>query len=103
MTVSVRALLLFVGAATCAIGVANPALAQTAATPPGPDVTSLGEIVVTARRSAENLQRVPVAVSVLNSQDIENRRITGASDIQYHAPSLVVSLDPLGGSTAPVF
>jgi iron complex outermembrane receptor protein len=46
---------------------------------------------------------VPVAVSVLNSQDIENRRITGASDIQYHAPSLVVSLDPLGGSTAPVF
>jgi len=103
MTVSVRALLLSVSAATCAIGAANPALAQTAATPPGPEVTSLGEIVVTARRSAENLQRVPVAVSVLNSQDIENRRITGASDIQYHAPSLVVSLDPLGGSTAPVF
>jgi len=103
MNSSVRVLSLFVGVATCAIAGSNPALAQTAATPPGPGVVSLGEIVVTARRSAENLQRVPVAVSVLNGQEIENRRITGAQDIQYHTPSLVVSTDALGGSTAPVF
>jgi len=109
MNVSARALSLFVSAAACAIVGSNPALAQTAATAPntaatpGAEPFSLGEVVVTARRSVENIQKVPVAVSVLNGQAIENRRIIGAQDIQYNTPSLVVTSDPLGGSTAPVF
>jgi len=63
----------------------------------------LGDIIVTARRSNENLQRVPLAVSVLSGDALAQRRVTGARDLQYNTPSLVVSSDPLGGSTAPVF
>jgi len=63
---------------------------------------TLGDIVVTARRSNENLQRVPVAVTVLSGEALEKRRITSARDLQYTAPSLVVASDPLGGTTAPV-
>jgi iron complex outermembrane receptor protein len=79
--------------------VATPVLAQA----PAEQAPSLGDIIVTARRSSENLQKVPVAVSVLDSEVLEKQRITGARDLQYSTPSLVVSSDPLGGSTAPVF
>jgi len=94
-----KALALCVSVSACALAVSQPALAQSGA----PSGTELGDIIVTARRSSENLQKVPVAVSVLSGEALEKQRITGARDLQYKAPSLVVSNDPLGGSTAPVF
>ncbi|MDR7156499.1 iron complex outermembrane receptor protein [Sphingobium xenophagum] len=87
---------------TCAIVVSQPAIAQSAQQPVASNDPT-GDIIVTARRTNENLQSVPVAISVLSSDDLEKQRILGAKDMQYNAPSLVVSDDPLGGSTAPVF
>lgn len=92
----------FASISTCAIVVSQPAIAQDANQPVASG-NPIGEIIVTARRSNENLQSVPVAVSVLSGETLEKQRILGAKDMQYNAPSLVVSDDPLGGTTAPVF
>ena len=92
-----------------ALMVAMPALAQApasapeAAAPTSDSTAGLQEIVVTARRVNENLQRVPVAASVLGSEALQRQRVLTASDIQYNAPSLVITPDPLGGSSNPIF
>jgi len=91
-----------------ALIVAGPVLAQAPATAAPAEAASesgaqIADIVVTARRANESLQKVPIAVSVLSGDALELKRITTARDLQYSTPSLVVSRDPLGGSTAPVF
>lgn len=65
--------------------------------------TGLEDIIVTARRTSENLQRVPVAASVLTAESLDRQQIRRATDLQFSAPSLVITPDPLGGSSAPVF
>ena len=93
---------------TVAPAALSPAFAQsaapetTAAAPAGQD-GGLGEIIVTARRTAENLQRVPVATSVIGAEALAKQGITTARDLQFAAPSLVVNQDALGGSGVPVF
>jgi iron complex outermembrane receptor protein len=83
----------------------QPAHAQGAASAPqasgGGD--GLSEIIVTARRASENLQRVPVAASVLSSNALERQGVSAARDLQFMAPSLVITPDPLGGSAVPIF
>ena len=64
---------------------------------------SLGDIVVTARRVSENLQRVPVAATVLTGDALDKQQVRRATDLQFNSPSLVITPDPLGGSSAPVF
>jgi len=49
------------------------------------------EIVVTARRTAENLQDVPVAISALSGADLARESINSAQDLQGRVPSLVIS------------
>lgn len=58
--------------------------AQAAAT----DATGLGDIVVTARRVAENLQDVPVAVTVQSGDDLLRQNARIVSDIANFTPSL---------------
>jgi len=91
---------LFISASVGSLIAAQPAAAQAT---PAADNDQLGDIVVTARRTNENLQSVPVAVSVLSGNALEKLRITTGRDLQYSVPSLVVASDPLGGNTAPVF
>ena len=62
------------------------------------DPNALGEVIVTARRVAENLQRVPVATTVVDAATLEKLQIRRASDLQFSAPSLTIVPDPLGGS-----
>lgn len=94
-----KTLVLFVSVSTSAIA-GQPVFAQST----GSDTQAqVDDIIVTARRSNETLQSVPVAVSVLSADQLEKQRITGARDLQFTSPSLVVTSDPLGGSTAPVF
>jgi len=52
----------------------------------------LEEIVVTARRRAERMQTVPVAITAFTQQDIERKHITQISDLWRSVPSL--SVDP---------
>lgn len=51
----------------------------------------IDEIVVTARRREEKLQDVPVAVSALAADELRNKRIETATDLQSFVPSLSVS------------
>lgn len=49
------------------------------------------EIVVTARKKQESLQKVPVVVSVLSSTVIESQRIEGIKDLGSIVPGLVTA------------
>lgn len=57
----------------------------------GQSARILDEVVVTARRRSENMQDVPVAITALTGDYLEQNNINNFSDIQYHAPSLTVS------------
>ena len=72
------------------------AMAQDA---PSTDQTALDDIVVTARRRDEQLKDVPVAVSALSSEQLEN---TGAADItalQQQTPNATVQVARGSNST----
>jgi iron complex outermembrane receptor protein len=64
----------------------SAAAAESAAA--GDDLT---QIVVTARRVEENLQDVPISMSVFNQQQLENRNVVLASDLATYVPSLSVN------------
>ena len=52
------------------------------------DDTALTEIVVTAQRREENLQRVPVAVTVASGAALENLQVVKPAELIFVAPSL---------------
>ncbi|WP_040716882.1 TonB-dependent receptor [Caenibius tardaugens] len=51
----------------------------------------LEEIIVTAQKQAENLQVVPVAVTALSKQALEDARVTNVRDLSALAPGLIVN------------
>jgi iron complex outermembrane receptor protein len=51
----------------------------------------LTEIVVTARRTEENLQDVPISIQVFNQQQLENRNVVTSADLAQYVPSLSVN------------
>ncbi|MBV8804933.1 MAG: Plug domain-containing protein [Sinobacteraceae bacterium] len=65
------------GTAALAFGLIGPVFAQ-----------DLEEIIVTARRMEERLQDVPISISVLNQQQLENRNIVNSQDLATYVPSL---------------
>jgi len=67
------------------------ATSALAAESPADSSVSPDEIVVTARRREESLERVPVSVSVVSADTINSQNLTGIQDIQYLTPSLNVS------------
>jgi len=72
-------------------GTAGAASAQTA---PADDSAYLGEIVVTARKREEDVQRTPVAISVVSRDDIERKSIQTLKDIQRITPGLTFQQTP---------
>ena len=97
---TLRTALLVSGAATL-LGVGVPASAQISssgqATPPDssqaaqrPADGDQTEIIVTAQRRSEALQRTPVAVSVLSGTTLANQAISSERDLQVAVPGLTV-------------
>ena len=75
------------------IALAAPALAQTgpadaAAPQQKADDTAPGEIIVTATKRAENLQRVPLAVSVVTGADLVRSGGINLENVEYLVPTL---------------
>lgn len=72
------------------IGVGLPALAQ--------DETALklGEIIVTAQRREESLQKVPVAVTAISAENLASQGVTQTANISQAVPS--VQFTTAGGS-----
>jgi iron complex outermembrane receptor protein len=64
---------------------AQPAGAPSAA--PG----ALATIVVTARRTAESIQSVPVAITAMSSEDLKRDQINSPQDLAGRVPSLVIA------------
>ena len=67
---------LFCGSALALVSLASQAYAQPAAEPP---TSSIEEVVVTARRTAENLQDVPVSVIALSQEALTQNVVVSAS------------------------
>lgn len=59
------------------------------ATPPR--ATLIEEVIVTARRTSENMQDVPVSISAMSESDLRRENIATAQDLQGKIPSLVIS------------
>ncbi len=56
-------------------------------------------VVVTARRTAENLQKVPVAISAFSDKDLARENITTGQDLAGRVPSLVINSNSQGRNT----
>ncbi|SFR89779.1 TonB-dependent receptor [Sphingomonas jatrophae] len=100
--------------AACLATVLLPAAAyaQTAAdtVPPPPaaaapptEPAGLADIVVTAQRRSEALQRTPLAITAITAATIETRRITDATDLNGVAPSLTSTSGPSNKGHLVVF
>ncbi len=94
---------LALSASVLALGAASAASAQattTAGTPAAPPIqpgpaapstdTSVQEIVVTAQKRAQNLQDVPLTVTVANAQLLQDANVRDIKDLQVLVPGLTV-------------
>jgi outer membrane receptor protein involved in Fe transport len=66
----------------------GPALAAASAATDASSDSSLTEIVVTARKRAENLQDVPLSIDVFTSKDLQNMAISQFEDYATMTPSI---------------
>lgn len=87
---------LLAGAAWSALSVT--AIAQEARSQ-DPSVTSLDEIIVTARRRDEQLKDVPVAVTALSSERLEETGATDITTLQQQTPNATVQVARGSNST----
>ena len=65
-------------AVAVALGFQVPAFAQA----------SLEEVIVTAQRTEQSLQDVPIAVTALSSDDLATKQVITFSDLQLNVPGL---------------
>ena len=63
-------------------------LAVAAAEPPEGGGTTLGEVVVTAQKRSQDVQKIGVAVSTMSGKEMETLRIQQPLDLAYPSPSL---------------
>ena len=79
------------------LAMASSAFAQTA-----PDAIALDEVVVTAQKRAENVQNVPLAVSVVTARQLESAGVKEFTDVSRVAPSLTIRQadQPINASVA---
>jgi len=83
-------------AGVCAGAIAFPAYAQDN---PADETTSDTEIVVTAQRTSEKLQNVPIAVSAFNTEALEKQQIKNTSDLQLSLPNVTFTKTNFTGSS----
>src|SRR5574337_1265580 len=98
-------------AAAICLAMAAPALAQDsgqsanpAATPPAKAKTvTLGEVTVTAQKRTENLQKVPISIDVLASDQLEALQVQSFNDYVKYLPSVTFQQGGGGIATGPGF
>jgi len=70
------------------IPVAGPQAETAPAAAKRPRSPALEEIIVTAQRREQNLQDVPISITVFKPEDLANANITNAADLASYTPSL---------------
>jgi len=83
-------------ALTAPVSAQTPAASASAAEPVG-----LEEVIVTATRRQENLQNVPVSISVITATDLKNAGVFQSSDLNNSMPNL--NVQSAYGDTQPNF
>jgi len=80
-------------AATWVVMLTSPAVAQTLATDAAnaAQAGQLAEVIVTAEKRAENINKTPIAVTALNMSQLQDAGVTSAADLQSVAPSVEIS------------
>ncbi|MBB4099515.1 TonB-dependent receptor [Sphingomonas kyeonggiensis] len=96
-----RALTASVATLSCGFGVTEQAFAQNADTAPvqtseASGDTGLADIVVTAQRRQEKAQSVPISITSVSGQALEDSGFTSLTDLQYVVPG--VQYDPTQGA-----
>ena len=74
--------------AVIATAAATQAPAPAAASEPAGDATTIGEVVVTAQRRAENLQSVPLSVTAISGDQIKRGDVTDIGRLEQVVPGL---------------
>ncbi|MBL0002016.1 MAG: TonB-dependent receptor [Sphingomonadales bacterium] len=87
----------FLSLASSAIALVDPALAQTTA-PQASDSEETGEIIVTATRREESIQKIPISIQALGSQTLDQHQVASLDDYSKLLPSVsVYSFGPSQG------
>ena len=85
-------------AGVCAGAIAFPAYAQDAAAA-AEETAATPEIVVTAQRTSQRLQDVPIAVSAFSSEALDKQQIKNTSDLQLTLPNVTFTKGNFTGSS----
>lgn len=84
-------------AACSALALVYPAWAQST-TPQASDTEETGEIIVTATRREESIQKIPISIQALGSQTLDQHQVASLDDYSKLLPSVsVFSLGPSAG------
>ena len=59
--------------------------------------STIEEVIVTAQRTEQSLQSVPIAVSAFTAEALEERQIEVSSDLQLQVPGITFSSDTFSG------
>ena len=96
--------LLAVAISTVLFGAALPAAAQQqAGAAKDKETTALEVIQVTARRTAENLQTVPVAVTSIGAEDLKQKGIENITSVQQYSPNTTLQVSRGTNSTLTAY
>ena len=94
--------LLLLGIIGWAVGDAL-ALAEETDTPIASRKTmELEAITVTAQKQEENIQEVPVSVTVMSQTEIEDRKIESIGELSHYVPNFMINNEGASGMNAPV-
>ena len=81
--------------AACSLPVSGPAVAADA----NAEVSGIEQIVVTARRREENLQNVPVAITALTAEQLQEQNVRTLEDMTAYVPNIKVNAGRATSST----
>ncbi|CAM3816832.1 TonB-dependent receptor [Litorimonas haliclonae] len=82
-------------------GMAFGALALLAS--PTTALAQIDEVITTAQRASENLQEVPVSVTSLSTEELENRQVQDILDLQYLVPNINIGTNTGTSNAARIF
>lgn len=68
-----------------------------------PVLSTIEEVMVTARKREESLQQTPISITAFSVGDLEARNITNLTDLQFSTPGLTSTAGASGGSTGQYF
>lgn len=95
--------LLSVAISCVLFGTTLPAAAQQQAAAKDKESAALEVIQVTARRTAENLQTVPVAVTSIGAEDLKQKGIENITSVQQYSPNTTLQVSRGTNSTLTAY